>query len=76
MSEKQHKVRTPLFPLYSVVRRMLTILEEVPKSEVTGMIRAIREQTGTPQDPVDWSDPDSWIPERLTGEYAKLAKRV
>ena len=55
---------------------MLTILDGVPKSEVTGMMQAIREQTGTPQDPVDWSDPDSWIPERLTGEYAELAKRI
>ncbi|MFH1138521.1 MAG: restriction endonuclease [Pseudomonadota bacterium] len=76
MSERQYKVRTPLFPLYSVVRWMIKILDETPKGDVTGMVQAIHSQTGTPQNPVDWSDPDSWIPERLAGENAALAKRI
>ena len=32
--------------------------------------------TGTPQNPVDWSDPAAWIPERLTGEDRELAHAV
>lgn len=40
------------------------------------MISDIMDQTGTPQNPVDWSDPDTWIAERLTGASAVLAKRI
>lgn len=29
------------------------------------MIGLIHEQTGTPQNPVDWVNPDEWISERL-----------
>ncbi|MBU2552659.1 MAG: restriction endonuclease [Proteobacteria bacterium] len=47
-----------------------------PKAQATGMIQSIWSQTGTPQNPVDWSDPDSWIPERLSGDHAELAKRI
>jgi restriction system protein len=70
------KVRTPLFPLYSSVRRLLDILEGVPKASVISMRNAIFEQTGTPQNPVDWSDPDTWIGERLAGDEAALARRI
>jgi restriction system protein len=73
---KANKVRTPLFPLYSTVRQLLVILEAVPKAAMTAMLNAIRDQTGTPQNPVDWSDPDTWITERLSGEAAELARRV
>ena len=76
MSERTTKVRTPLFPLYSEVRKLLPIWEGVTQSNVRGMINAIHEQTGTPQNPVDWSDPDTWIPERLTGEERELAQRI
>ncbi len=76
MDEKANKVRTPLFPLYSTVRRLLTILDAVPKASVISMRNAIFDQTGTPQNPVDWSDPDAWIDERLSGEDAALARRI
>lgn len=76
MTEYTHKVRTPLFPVYSEVRQLLTILNSVPKKNVTQMIYAIQNQTGTPQNPVDWSDPDTWITERLNGEDAALARRI
>jgi restriction system protein len=75
-SVKQYKVRIPYFPLYSEVKRLLGIFEEVPKGNVTGMIHTIHSQTGTPKDPVDWSDPGAWIPERLDGENAALAKKI
>lgn len=71
-----HKVRAPLFPLYSEVRRLLTIFQGVPKATVRSMISTIHSQTGTPQNPVDWSDPDSWITERLSGKERELAQRV
>ena len=74
--QSSHKVRTPLFPLYSDVRQLLTLLDGVPKKQVTTLIYAIRDQTGTPQNPVDWSDPDTWIPQRLNGESAHLATKI
>ena len=40
------------------------------------MINAIVEQTGTPQDPVDWTNPDQWIGERLSGKDRDLAERT
>ncbi len=76
MKPPTHKVRTPIFPLYSEVRKLLPIFEGVPKALVTSMIQAIWEQTGTPQNPVDWTDPDKWIEERLSGEHAGLARRI
>jgi restriction system protein len=76
MVESTYKVRTPLFPLYSEVCQLLNILNGVPKKSVTQMIYAIRDQTGTPQNPVDWSDPDTWISERLSDEDADLARKI
>lgn len=65
-----------MFPLYSEVGRVMSDFEGRPKAQATGMIQSIWSQTGTPQNPVDWSDPDSWIPERLSGDHAELAKRI
>lgn len=70
-------VRTPLFPEYSQVRRLVTILADTTtKSAVLQLINALWDQTGTPQNPVDWSNPDQWITERLSGEDAELALRI
>lgn len=71
-----HKVRTPIFPTYSDVRHLLRILPGVPKTDFTGMISEIMQQTGTPQNPVDWTDPDTWIAERLRDVSAELALRI
>lgn len=76
MPEKIYKVRTPLFPTYSTVTQLLKVFCSVPKSTVTGMIQTIWDQTGTPQSQVDWSEPDNWIPERLSGDFAALAGRI
>lgn len=76
MSEIPNKVRTPLFPTYGEVRQLLPIFDGLPRQAIRGLIDTISEQTGTPQNPVDWTDPDTWIPERLQGEHAKLAQRI
>jgi len=74
--EKEHKVRIPLFPMYSTVQSVMNTINGVPKQSVTRLIQNIWAQTGTPQKPVDWSEPDKWIPERLTDEDALLARRI
>jgi restriction system protein len=76
MNEQPRKVRTPLFPLYSTVRELQAILEGIHKTTVLDLLNAIWAQTGTPQNPVNWTDPDQWIAERLMGEEAKLAQHI
>lgn len=76
MSDYSHKVRTPWFPPYSSVSQLLKILDGVSKAGITNMMNAIWELRGTPQNPADWSDPDKWITERLSGEATLLARRI
>lgn len=76
MSEAVFQVRTPWFKPYSEVYTLLRLLQGVPQSELKSMLTAIDIQTGTPQNPVDWSNPDVWISERLKGSDAHLAQRI
>ena len=76
MSKKTLKVRTPQFPLYSEVRHLLQIFEGVSQTTIKAMFKSIEEQTGTPRQPVVWTDPQSWIQKRLSGESAILAQRI
>jgi restriction system protein len=75
-NKKEYFVRTPLFPGYAEVRQLLKIWDGIPKASVREMINAIWEQTGTPKNPVDWSTPDEWIDERLSGEAKTVAHRI
>ena len=71
---KNYKVITPLFPTYAQVKAMMKAVSGYSLKAVRNMITAIRDQTGTPQKPVDWSEPDLWISERLTGEDADIGR--
>ncbi|MGQ3904733.1 restriction endonuclease [Mixta calida] len=73
---KNYKVITPLFPTYAQVKAMMKAVSGYSLKSVRNMINAIFEQTGTPQKPVDWSEPDLWINERLSGENAQIALRI
>ena len=64
---------TGLFPSYNEARHYLRIVDGVPYRLYRDMCAIIRAQRGTPQENVDWSDPDAWIPERLVGAEAELA---
>ncbi|HCF99016.1 MAG TPA: hypothetical protein DEV93_00565 [Chloroflexi bacterium] len=61
------------------VQRLVAFLAAVEGLDVD-TLRSIRRhvyaQRGTPQDPVDWSEPDRWIPERLTGPEGLAAVTV
>lgn len=73
---KHFIVRTPLFPLYSEVRLLVQILDGISKDAVWGMIKALFDQTGTPQSNVDWSQPNEWIEQRLQGANRELATKI
>lgn len=50
---KNYKVITPLFPTYAQVKAMMKAVSGYSLKAVRNMITAIRDQTGTPQKPVD-----------------------
>ena len=72
----KERVRVPLFPVYSAVRHMLPIWAQFKRTQVTGYQATIAELGGTPQHPVDWTQPDTWIPERLDGIDLEFARAV
>jgi restriction system protein len=75
--QKHYVVHTPLFPSYSEVLKLLNIWRDrSSKADVLELINAVHDQTGTPQDPVDWSNPDEWITERLSGKSQQLAQMI
>lgn len=76
MSKQTLKVRTPQFPLYSEVRHLLQVFEGISQSAIKKMLKTIEGQTGTPRHPVDWTDPESWVQKRLSGESAVLASDI
>lgn len=71
-----HHVRSPWLPTWSMVRTLLRLWDGVATADIDGMWREVIAQAGTPQAPVDWSDPDTWIAERLTGASRVLAEHV
>jgi restriction system protein len=72
----ERKVRIPLFPLYSEMRLLLPVLDGRPRTSLTGYLNEIANLRGTPQEPRDWTDPDEWIPARLSGEEQQLAQAI
>lgn len=70
------RVRVPLFPVYSELRHLLAVWPGIPRKQVTGLRATINEQRGTPQKSVDWTDPATWIPERLKGDERELAEAI
>ena len=74
--EHSRRVRIPLFPTYGEVRHLLDVWSGRPKAQVAALHRALAQLRGTPQDPVAWTDPDMWIPERLSGEICDLATAI
>lgn len=79
MSENQEdrmKVRIPYFPLYAEVRCLLRVWTKYTREQVTGLRRSLQALTGSPQDSVDWQEPELWIPERLSGTDSELALAI
>ncbi len=72
----RRRVRVPWFPVYGELRQLLRIWDGSTKSHVTGLQTTLAQLRGTPQKPVDWRDPDSWIPEKLDAEDRKLAQVI
>jgi restriction system protein len=74
--QPERLVRVPYFPLYSHVRYFIVGVAGVSRLTLSALLQSIHEQMGTPRNPVDWSNPDEWIAERLTGDEATLAQAI
>lgn len=70
------RVRIPIFPTYGEVRRLLKVWPGYRKADVTGLHTALAQLRGNPQNPVTWTDPDTWIPEKLSGPTRDLAMAI
>ncbi len=67
---------TPDYPQSNEVRQFLQILNGLSYSVYRAMVSEIWSQRGNPQEQVDWTKPDEWIPMRLTGALASLALKI
>ncbi len=77
LQDRKRRVRISAFPAsYSGVRHLLGVWPGRPRAQINGLWEAIRRLTGTPQDPVSWTDPDTWIPKRLSGSDRELAAAI
>lgn len=75
-SEKDRRVRVPRFPSYSELRLVLPIWNGRDKSQITGLQATIATLRGTPQAPVNWTNPDVWIAEQLQGDDREIANAI
>ena len=67
---------TPNLQEYSRVRHFIQILEGRSSSLYREMYNSIGEQWGSPQETVNWSNPEDWIPARLSGAQRELALTI
>ncbi|WP_298779035.1 restriction endonuclease [uncultured Polaribacter sp.] len=69
-------VKTPLYPEYGTVKQVLKILDGVNVNDFKNMWNSIWGLRGTPQNTVNWKDPDFWIKDRLEGKDKELALKI
>ena len=74
--EASLRVRVPYFPVYSELRHLLRVWPGRPKGQITGLHTALTELRGTRKHSVDWTDPATWISERLSGSERELAQAI
>lgn len=67
---------TPDLPIYANARHFLHILNGVAYVLYRSTYNTIWEQRGNPKETISWTDPDNWIPQRLTGDEQALALRI
>ncbi len=69
-------VQAPPSPTIADIGNAIRVLDGEPAKRVRDLMNAIFEQAGSPQNQVDWSDPDRWIDARLAGELQTLARKI
>jgi restriction system protein len=69
-------IKIPLYPEYSTTVKLLKILNNMPVRDFKNMWNSIWNLRGTPQNTADWTEPDQWIQERLTGKDREIAVKI
>ena len=75
-STSDRRIRVPHFPTLTELRAFLTAVPGLTAEAITHLRGRLTDLRGTPQSQTDWSDPDAWIAERLTGSEAATAKAL
>jgi hypothetical protein len=66
----------PWLPTFSQLRGYLTAVEGIPVKALEALESAILKLRGTPQEPVSWESPETWIGQRLQGDEQALARQI
>ena len=66
----------PSSPTYADIGLTLRLLDGEPAKRVRDLMNAIFEQAGASHGAVDWSNPDRWIGEQLSGDLWMLARKL
>ena len=66
----------PSPPTYAEIGTAVRILDGEPVQQVRHLMNTLFDHAGSAEPCHDWSDPDRWIDERLTGELRTLARKV
>ena len=74
--DTQRRVQVPWLPTYREVRQLLGVWPGRSSALVVGLHQTLVQLRGTPDNPMNWKDPDTWIPERLSGENRELAHGI
>lgn len=69
-------IKLPLFPEYNTTITLLKIIDGMLVSDFKNMWNSLWEQRGTPQNTVDWTNPDEWIGVRLSGRDKEIAWKI
>lgn len=69
-------IKVPLYPDYSTTITLLKIIVGMPVSDFKNMWNTVWGLRGTPQKTVDWTNPDEWIDERLSGKDKEVASKI
>src|SRR5262249_13532935 len=63
-------------PTYAEIGNMVRLLDGEPVKRVRKLMNTIFEQDVSCVPVLDWSDPEQWIEDRLTGELRVLARKI
>ena len=63
-------------PTFSQLRGYLSAVDGIPVIDLETLETALVRLRGTPQEPVSWENPETWIEQRLDGTDRMLAKRI
>ena len=77
MPENEERLKfTPGLPTYLQTCAFMRAVVGINPQDYSQMYKNIIDQAGNPQEIVDWSDPNTWINEKLGGNDRDLASKI